>query len=127
MKIAITGATGFIGRPLVHHLVAEGHQVVALARDPLRTGGMFPPNTAVAKFNALERFDSRSISGCHAVIHLAGEPIGERWTPEHKERVIESRVRGTGSVAEAVSRSDSVKVLVSASAIGFYGPRGDEE
>jgi hypothetical protein len=103
MIIAVTGASGFIGRGLIERLRAEGHTVEEV---PLR--------------------DVRpQIPVCHAVVHLAGEPIAQRWTRAARQRIRDSRVEGTKALVEALGEHPS-PVLVSASAIGYYGSRGDE-
>lgn len=107
MNIAVTGASGFVGRRLVETLSAAGHTVRALSVR------QEPP--------------AESIEGTEAVIHLAGEPVSQRWSPEVKRRIRDSRVQGTQNLIRAVSTlSQRPSVLVSASAIGIYGERGDE-
>lgn len=118
MNVAVTGGTGFIGARLVARLATEGHQVRVLSRKPER-GAVF--------FDALAKPAPGLLDGCDAVINLAGEPISQRWTPEHKDRVLRSRVQGTAAIVEAARAAGSVKVLMSASAIGYYGPHGDEK
>ncbi|HUA87450.1 MAG TPA: TIGR01777 family oxidoreductase [Bryobacteraceae bacterium] len=103
MNIAITGASGFLGRHVAERL--RQHSIRAVST---RTG-----------------VSARDFAGCDAVIHLAGEPVAQRWTPQVRERIRTSRVDGTRAVVEAMRR-DPPKVLLSASAIGYYGSRGDE-
>jgi uncharacterized protein (TIGR01777 family) len=103
MIVAVTGASGFIGRRLTERLRADGHTVREIS---LRSG---PPIVPV----------------CHAVVHLAGEPVAQRWTRVARERILNSRVEGTKSLVQALSEHPP-PVLVSASAIGYYGSRGDE-
>ncbi|MDP9114587.1 MAG: TIGR01777 family oxidoreductase [Acidobacteriota bacterium] len=105
MKVAITGGSGFIGRAIAERLRASGHVVTAVS---LRT----PPR-------------SELFEGCGAVVHLAGEPVAQRWTAAAKERIMNSRVQGTQSLVAAL-RKQPPAVLISASAIGYYGSRGDE-
>lgn len=105
MKIAITGATGFIGRRLVSKLKVEGDEVRLVS---LRTGAR-----------------EQDFAGCEAVIHLAGEPVGQRWTDAARKRIRESRVEGTRSLVAALEQSPPA-TLISASAVGYYGSRGDE-
>jgi uncharacterized protein (TIGR01777 family) len=125
MRIAVTGGTGFIGRALVERLVGKGNQILALSRHPAQG----KPGAAVAEdfFDALQAPRKGLLSGCDAVIHLAGESIAQRWTPAHKQRVMESRVRGTRAIAEAAAEAKSVRAVVCASAIGYYGPHAAEE
>jgi uncharacterized protein (TIGR01777 family) len=115
MKIAITGSSGLVGSALVPFLGTAGHDVVRLKRpdhwDPDR-----------------QTIDIAVLSGAAAVIHLAGESIASgRWTAARKQRILDSRTQGTKLIAETVSRMDpSPQVLVTASAIGYYGDRGSE-
>jgi hypothetical protein len=127
MKVAITGATGFVGSRLVEKLNKEGHQIVVLTRSLDRAKRLFPssafPNVEIVNYNFKEAGEwQRSISGCDAVVNLAGEPIAERWTKEHKQEIIASRQLGTRNIVEAIKQADSKpSVLVNASAIGYYG------
>jgi len=105
MKIVITGGSGFIGRAIAQRLRASGHSVAAVS---LRT----PPGPEV-------------FADCETVVHLAGEPVAQRWTAAAKERIMNSRVQGTRSLVGAL-RQQPPAVLISASAIGYYGSRGDE-
>ncbi|MEM6254641.1 MAG: TIGR01777 family oxidoreductase [Cyanobacteria bacterium P01_D01_bin.156] len=127
MQVAVTGATGFVGSRLVQRLQDEGHQVKVLARNPERARKVFPksafPKVNVVGYNPQESGDWQAeVSGCDGVINLAGEPISERWTSERKQEIMNSRVIGTEKLVEAIGKADvKPKVLVSASAIGFYG------
>lgn len=113
MKVAVTGGTGFVGEPLVDRLVNLGHDVRVLTRSRDLAASRSLP------------WPPRTFDGAEAVVHLAGEPIGARWTHARKERVLRSRVEGTHAVVELARREGTVRTLVSASAIGFYGSRGD--
>lgn len=119
MKIAVTGASGLVGRALCARLEKNGHDVLRLVRRAAGAGEATwsPDDDAVA-----------AVDGCDAVIHLAGENVsGGRWNAARKERIRASRVDGTGAIARGISQAVSKpKVLVSASAIGLYGDRGDE-
>lgn len=127
MKIAVTGATGFVGSRLVARLVDEGHDVKVLTRNVARAQKVF----AAAKFKPLEYAVytptasgdwQAEISGCDGVINLAGEPISERWSAERKKRIIDSRQVGTQKLVEAIAKAEQKpSVLVSSSAIGYYG------
>jgi len=108
MKIVISGGTGFLGRPLADALAADGHAVVVLPRD--------------------QKSWRAHVDGAGAVVNLAGEPIAaKRWTDKHKRRIVDSRVRATRALADAVRTAASPpSVFVSGSAVGYYGPLGDE-
>ena len=126
LSIAITGAGGLIGSALRHFLATGGHRVVSLVRTR---------DQARAKTDAVywspdrDEIDAEGLRGVDAVVHLAGEPLVQlpRWTAEKKRRILESRVRGTELIARAVAglHDDGPKTLVSASAVGYYGDRGD--
>lgn len=110
MRVAVTGSHGFIGSALVPALERDGHEVVRVARD------------------AAGDLDAAALEGADGVIHLAGEGVAvKRWTPKQKQRVLESRTRGTSLVASTIAgMSSPPRVLLSGSAIGYYGDRGDE-
>lgn len=123
MKVAITGATGFVGTRLVERLQAEGNQVLVLTRNSDAAKRKFP-NAEVVAYNPRESGSwQQSISGCDAVVNLAGEPIAqERWTVERKQEIINSRKIGTQKIVEAIAQANpKPSVLVNASAIGYYG------
>ncbi|WP_338440986.1 TIGR01777 family oxidoreductase [Synechococcus elongatus IITB4] len=120
MKIAITGATGFVGRRLVERLQAEGHELRILSQRP----------TVAQQLTGCQVFDTAdqaswlaAVEGADAVINLAGEPIAEqRWTPAQKQRLKDSRVQTTRALVSAIAAAQQKPtVLVSASAIGYYG------
>ena len=127
MKVIVTGSTGLVGRALVKSLLAEGHEVTRLVRGAAQ--GFRAPGTAAVHWNP-ERgeIDAQALEGHDAAVHLAGENVGEgRWDEEKKRRILESRVKGTRLLAETLAGlEEKPKVLVSASAIGFYGDRGEE-
>jgi uncharacterized protein (TIGR01777 family) len=117
MDVTITGATGLIGRRLVQALVARGDRVIAVSRDPERA-------SAALGVDATSWDDPRL---GEAVINLAGENLAQRWTEDARRRIRESRVEGTRRLAQAIARADRPpRVLVSSSAVGYYGDRGDE-
>lgn len=125
MKITVTGATGFIGKRLVERLLEQGHAVHIVgrtARTPL------PSNVQFSLWNAVAgEPPAECVMEADAVVHLAGEPVSQRWTPEVKRRIWSSRVDGTRHLVQALARRPApLPVLVSASAIGYYGSRGDE-
>ncbi len=123
MKIAIVGATGFVGSRLVEQLQTQGHQITILARSPQQAQTRFPQANVVG-YNPLRSGEwQKSISGCDAVVNLAGEPIAEkRWTVEQKKLILESRQIGTEKIIEAISQAEvKPQTLINASAIGYYG------
>jgi len=131
MRVTVTGATGLVGPRLVERLRARGDEVTALSRSPAsareRIGGAV---------NALEWSDPKgtrptaeSLAGRDAVVHLLGEPVAQRWSDAAKAEIRDSRVRSTRNLVDAVGAlgaAERPKVLVSQSATGWYGPRGDE-
>jgi hypothetical protein len=125
MKCIVSGGTGFIGRRIVGRLLQDGHYVGVYSRQPGRE-----KRAAVAAYYwdpLAGEPPADSINTMDAVIHLAGEPVAQRWNAEVKRRIRDSRVLGTRALVDAISRAQhKPKVLVSASAIGYYGDRGDE-
>ncbi len=127
MKVAITGATGFVGSGLIAKLAAKGEEIVVFTRDEKRASRIFPPSAypklELVSYNPTQSGEwQQKIAGCDAVVNLAGEPIAERWTPAVKERILSSRQLGTEKVVEAiVSAKKKPQVLINASAIGYYG------
>ncbi|QZZ22131.1 TIGR01777 family oxidoreductase [Leptothermofonsia sichuanensis E412] len=127
MKIAITGATGFVGSRLVERLQTEGHQIMVLTRNAARAEQVFPksafPNVEIVAYTPVEAGDwQKAIAGCDGVVNLAGEPISERWSPQHKQGILNSRKLGTQRLVEAIIQAEpKPQVLVNASAIGYYG------
>jgi uncharacterized protein (TIGR01777 family) len=126
MKVAITGATGFVGSSLVKKLFTEGHQVLVLTRNPATAQKVFPsiPNLEIVAYTPTESGSwQEAIAGCNGVVNLAGEPIAEkRWTAQEKQEILNSRKLGTQKIVEAISKANlKPSVLVNASAIGYYG------
>ena len=125
MKCVVSGGTGFIGRRIVDLLLRNGHYVGVWSRKP----GL-EKRVAVQSFSwdpSHSEPPLESVNGMDAVIHLAGESVAQRWTTEVKRRIHDSRVLGTKRLVDAISRvQHKPGVLVSASAIGYYGNRGDE-
>ncbi len=124
MKVAITGATGFVGSRLVEKLLARGDQVIIFTRNAHTTS--FPQSAAVqvVQYQPLESGDwQTALASCTAVVNLAGEPIAEqRWTAEQKKIILDSRQIGTQKIVEAIQQAESKpQVLINASAIGYYG------
>ena len=122
MRIAVTGSHGLIGSALVAALSADGHDVRRVVR------GDDPGPDEIRWDPAAGHLDPADLVGVDAVVHLAGESIAShRWTDDQKRRIRDSRTQGTGLVARTLAAmADGPKVLVSASAIGYYGDRGDE-
>jgi uncharacterized protein (TIGR01777 family) len=121
MKVLISGATGLIGSALVAELESGGHRTTRLTRSPRSSEDVgWDPSSGT--------IDASRIEGHDAVVHLAGESIGEgRWTPEKKRRIMQSRSEGTRLLAETIAGlPEPPEVLVSASAVGYYGDRGNE-
>lgn len=117
MRILVTGASGLVGSALCPSLEAAGHTVIRLSRSG-----------PVSWDPAARRIDPAALEGVEAVVHLAGESVAGRWSAAKKERIRSSRVEGTTFLAEALASLPAPpKVLASASAIGFYGSRGDEQ
>ncbi len=128
MKVAITGATGFVGQRLVKRLTEANQSVVVLKRSGDRARRLFPaglfPQCEIVPYTPLKSGDwQKSIDGCDGVVNLAGAPIAEnRWTPERKREILESRQIGTEKIVEAIAQASAPpKVLVNSSAIGYYG------
>jgi len=105
MNVVVTGASGFIGREVSRRLTAAGHAV-----RPLSLRGALSPD---------------SLAGVNAVINLAGEPVAQRWTEAARDKILRSRVEGTRALVAGM-RAQPAQVLISASAVGYYGSRGDE-
>lgn len=125
-RVGIVGATGFVGRALTAALSARGDEVVAFGRDAARVRAALP---AAKEAWSLDGLTPERVATLDAVVNLAGESVGaKRWNPERKAAIRDSRVRTTRRVVDAIAASGSrPRVLVNASAVGFYGPHGDEE
>lgn len=128
MKVAIAGATGFVGSHLVERLHKEGMKVLVLSRNTTYAQKVFPPtafpNVEIVAYTPTASGGWQSaISGCDGVVNLAGEPIGEgRWTPERKQEILNSRKLATQNIVDAILNANpKPSVLVNASAIGYYG------
>ena len=123
MKILVTGSTGLVGSMLVPSLKAQGHEIVRLVRSTPQDGA-----TEIYWNPEKGTLDGQELEGFDAVVHLAGENLAEgRWTDEKKRRIRESRTKGTQLLSETLAGlTEKPEVLVSASAVGFYGSRGDE-
>ncbi|HET9721386.1 MAG TPA: TIGR01777 family oxidoreductase [Solirubrobacteraceae bacterium] len=131
-RVVVTGATGLIGQAVVHELRARGEEVVALSRDAQRARRQLGADVEVVAWaDPLSMpLPESALAGADSVIHLLGEPIAQRWSEEVKRRIRDSRVLGTRNVVAgllAVPEARRPRVLVSQSAVGYYGPRGQEE
>jgi uncharacterized protein (TIGR01777 family) len=128
LKVLVTGASGLIGSALCDALFARGDDVVGLTRDTGRARAANPRVTWHKWDPTLERPDPAAFAGVDGVVHLLGEPIDQKWTDEAKERIMESRRQGTHNLVQTIAALETPpKVLVSQSAVGFYGDRGEEE
>lgn len=124
MKIAVTGATGFVGLALVQRLMAENEQVLVLTRNPDKAKRIWPSGVEIIGYSVTEGGEWQSqIAGCDGVVNLAGAPIAEeRWTADRKKILRQSRILGTQKLVEAIGAVDpKPQVLVNTSAIGYYG------
>ena len=134
MRVFVTGGTGLIGKRLIKQLLERGEQVVVLTRRYGLARQMFGPDTKLVEGDPMQSGDwMAAVAECDAVIHLAGENVfARRWNTAFKQLLFDSRIRSTQNVVEALRRQPlrgdgQPKVLVNASAIGYYGPHGDEE
>lgn len=128
MKVTITGATGLVGRALIAELRRrDGAEVTVLSRDPQRARAELSDVEAV-RWSALdEPAPASALAGRDAVVHLAGEPVAQRWSARAKQAIHESRVLGTRNLLAGFAAADPRPgVLVSSSAIGIYGERHEE-
>jgi len=123
MRIAITGASGLIGSALVPHLRSEGHEVFRLVRRSATAPDEISWDPATGTV------DLKALQGVEGVIHLAGAGVGDhRWSDAYKKEILDSRVNGTNTIVRALTQLDSKpRVLVSGSAIGWYGDTADRE
>jgi len=129
VRVLVTGASGLIGAALCDALFARGDEVVGLSRDPGKARAANPRITWHRWEPTLERPDPAAFEGVDGVVNLIGERIDQRWSDEAKQKIIESRRQGTHNLVqtiEALEETKRPKVLVSQSAIGYYGDRGDE-
>lgn len=129
MRIVITGGTGLIGRQLAGSLAGDRHEVIVLSRNPSQATGV-PSGVRLERWDAQTPAGWASLAdGADAIVNLAGESLAEgRWTDSRKKAIVDSRVNAGKAVVEAIRvASQKPKVLVQASAVGYYGPRGNEE
>jgi uncharacterized protein (TIGR01777 family) len=135
MRVVIAGGTGFLGRALARSLAADGHDVVVLTRRPEHRQSAIDSGATSGTARMIEWTPNgksgpwaSAIDGADAVVNLAGESIaGKRWTAEQERRILDSRVQATRSLAVAIQASGNPPpVFVSGSAVGYYGPLGDD-
>jgi len=125
MRVVVSGASGFIGRAIVRALQARGDQVTALTRNP--QAARFDEGVQIARFAPMGAADPAPFEGADAVVHLAGETVAGRWTEKKKRAIYDSRVVGTRTVVDSIAASRAKpRILVCASATGYYGDRKDE-
>jgi len=130
VKVTVTGATGTLGRQVVAELSTRGDEVTVLSRDPERARGALGPAVRALEWAdpKAEAPPAESLEGQDAVVHLLGEPVAQRWTEEAKKEIRDSRVLSTRNLVAALHDARSgPTVLVSQSASGWYGARGDEK
>jgi hypothetical protein len=121
MEILVSGSTGLLGRALVPHLERSGHEITRLVR-PETTGAA----DGITWVPSRGELDQSELEGFDAVVHLAGETIDQRWTESTKQRIMDSRVQGTRLLAgHLAGLDDPPDVMISSSAVGYYGDRGD--
>ena len=125
MNITITGASGLVGRRLLKNLGAAGHAVTVVSRH---AGTNVPPGVGVVAWDPMRGpAPEEAVRNANAVIHLAGEPVAQRWNEGTKRRIRESRVVGTQHLVQALAKLRTTpQTLICASAVGYYGSRGDE-
>ena len=126
-RVTVTGATGLIGPQLVRALQGRGDEVTVLTRDPARAGEVLGDVKAIAWDLMSEPAPAQALSGRDAVVHLAGAPVAQRWTQEARRAIRDTRVTGTGHLIDGLRGAEErPRVLVSSSAIGYYGAHGEE-
>lgn len=129
-RILITGVTGLVGSRLAAQLLMSRSEIVALSRDPSRAQEKVPAVSRAWKWSPESAVPEQAVQGVDAVVHLAGETVAGRWTEEKKRSIEQSRVEGTRRVVEAIEALPADQrpyVLVSASAIGYYGDTGERD
>lgn len=126
MRLVIAGGTGFIGSALCARLSEHGHSLTLLTRSPSPAVGRPSVKSLTWNPGSPGAWEA-ALNGSDGVINLAGEPIAKRWTKRQKEKIASSRIESTRALVEAVGKAEEKpKFLINASAIGYYGPHGDE-
>ena len=126
-KVLVTGASGMVGAVLCNALIDRGYAVTGLSRNPDAAAKSQPSVEWHQWEPTRERPPAAAIEGAHAAINLAGEPINQRWNASVKERIAQSRIKATANLVDGLTTANAPpKILVSGSAIGYYGNRGDE-
>ncbi|HEY8582689.1 MAG TPA: TIGR01777 family oxidoreductase, partial [Capillimicrobium sp.] len=126
MRVTITGATGLLGRKLVAALRERGDEVTVLSRDGAKARAALGVE-AVSWDPAAGPAPTAALEGRDAVVHLAGEPVAQRWSAEAKRRIHDSRETGTRNLVAGIAATTArPRALISSSAVGFYGKHGDE-
>ena len=127
MRVTLTGATGMIGSKLVGALLERGDEVTVLTRDPGKAREALGPVEAHAWDPGAGAAPAQALEGRDAVVHLAGEPVAQRWSEDAKRRIHDSREQGTRHLVDGLrAAQERPGVLVSSSAVGYYGPHGAE-
>jgi uncharacterized protein len=130
MKVVVSGGTGFIGKAVVSRLLQRGDDVAILSRDPAKARAILGARVIPLAWSppAVDSIWAEHVNGSDAVVNLAGEPLADkRWTLEEKRRILTSRVDAGTAIVEALRLGDArPKALINGSAIGYYGPRGEE-
>ncbi len=130
MKVTVTGATGTLGRQVVAELQGRGDELTVLSRSPDRAHEALGPSVRALEWAdpKAEAPPAEALAGADAVVHLLGEPVAQRWSEQAKREIRDSRVLSTRNLVAALrDLDDRPSVLVSQSATGWYGPRGDEK
>ena len=126
MRVLVTGASGLIGSSVADALLARGDEVVGLTRDPEKARKTNPTVTWHPWNPTLERPPDEALEGVNGVVNLVGESLDQRWTDDAKQRIRDSRVQATHNLVQAIAAGgSSIRILVSQSAVGYYGDRGD--
>jgi uncharacterized protein (TIGR01777 family) len=126
VRVLVTGASGLIGSAVADALLARGDEVVGLTRDPDKARKTNPTVTWHPWNPTLERPPDEALEGVDGVVNLVGESLDQRWTEDAKQRIRDTRVQATHNLVQAIAAGgSSIRVLVSQSAVGYYGDRGD--